>query len=201
MRGCRSGLVSDLMGMEVWVWADGGGGIVHARGAAAHGYFESYEDWSNITAASFLGKKGKQTPVFTRFSTVAGSRGSADSVRDVRGFAVRFYTDAGNYGLHFPVPESRQLSNIMGRRYCGEQYSRLLHPRRDPIPRPHPQRQTATRLRNPPSRHRTRQCLGLLLPESLNDAHPHVGTLRPRDLPLVQTHGRLRGAHLPLRQR
>ncbi|KAI5797534.1 catalase-like domain-containing protein [Peziza echinospora] len=72
---------------------------VHARGAAAHGYFESYADWSNITAASFLGKKGKQTPVFLRFSTVAGSRGSADSVRDVRGFATRFYTDAGNLDI------------------------------------------------------------------------------------------------------
>ncbi|RPB28153.1 catalase-domain-containing protein [Terfezia boudieri ATCC MYA-4762] len=69
---------------------------VHARGAAAHGYFESYADWSNITAASFLGKARKQTPVFVRFSTVAGSRGSADSVRDIRGFATRFYTDAGN---------------------------------------------------------------------------------------------------------
>ncbi|KAF8458567.1 catalase-like domain-containing protein [Kalaharituber pfeilii] len=69
---------------------------VHARGAAAHGYFESYADWSNITSASFLAQKGKITPVFLRFSTVAGSRGSADTVRDIHGFAVRFYTDAGN---------------------------------------------------------------------------------------------------------
>ncbi|KAF5342712.1 hypothetical protein D9758_015871 [Tetrapyrgos nigripes] len=55
---------------------------VHARGAAAHGYFESYADWSNITAASFLNQAGKQTPIFLRFSTVAGSRGSADTARD-----------------------------------------------------------------------------------------------------------------------
>lgn len=73
--------------------------IVHARGAAAHGFFESYEDWSSLTKASFLGKAGKQTPVFVRFSTVQGPRGSADTVRDVRGFAVKFYTDEGNYDL------------------------------------------------------------------------------------------------------
>ncbi|MBD9677832.1 catalase HPII [Pseudomonas sp. PDM18] len=73
--------------------------IVHARGAAAHGYFESYDDWSALTKASFLGKAGKQTPVFVRFSTVQGPRGSADTVRDVRGFAVKFYTDEGNYDL------------------------------------------------------------------------------------------------------
>jgi catalase len=62
---------------------------VHARGAGAYGTFTSYSDYSNLTAASFLGAKGKQTPAFVRFSTVAGSRGSADTVRDVHGFAVR----------------------------------------------------------------------------------------------------------------
>lgn len=56
----------------------------------AHGTFTSYGDYSNITAASFLGAQGKQTPVFVRFSTVAGSRGSADTARDVHGFATRF---------------------------------------------------------------------------------------------------------------
>ncbi|OQE46730.1 hypothetical protein PENCOP_c001G02092 [Penicillium coprophilum] len=79
---------------------------VHARGAGAHGTFISYGDWSNITAASFLSAKGKQTPVFTRFSTVAGSRGSADTARDVHGFATRFYTDEGNFdivGNNIPV--------------------------------------------------------------------------------------------------
>ncbi|TGJ79523.1 hypothetical protein E0Z10_g9241 [Xylaria hypoxylon] len=70
---------------------------VHARGAGAHGTFTSYDDWSNITAASFLKGAGKETPVFVRFSTVAGSRGSADTARDVHGFATRFYTDEGNF--------------------------------------------------------------------------------------------------------
>ncbi|HEY4566855.1 MAG TPA: catalase, partial [Savagea sp.] len=73
--------------------------VVHARGTAAHGIFECYEDASDITKADFLSEKGKVTPVFTRISTVAGSRGSADTVRDVRGFATKFYTDEGNYDL------------------------------------------------------------------------------------------------------
>ncbi|KAF2267373.1 catalase [Lojkania enalia] len=72
---------------------------VHARGAGAHGVFVSYADWSNITGASFLAQEGKETPIFMRFSTVAGSRGSADTVRDVHGFAVRFYTDEGNFDI------------------------------------------------------------------------------------------------------
>ena len=73
--------------------------VVHARGSAAHGVFESYGDFSDLTRASLLGEAGKQTPVFVRFSTVAGERGSADTVRDVRGFAVKFYTDEGNWDL------------------------------------------------------------------------------------------------------
>ncbi|KAK8435006.1 mycelial catalase Cat1 [Phyllosticta citricarpa] len=79
---------------------------VHARGFGAHGVFTSYGDWSNITGASFLAKEGKETPVFVRFSTVAGSRGSADTARDVHGFAVRLYTDEGNFdivGNNIPV--------------------------------------------------------------------------------------------------
>ncbi|KAL3458426.1 catalase B [Aspergillus heterothallicus] len=79
---------------------------VHARGAGAHGIFTSYGDFSDITAASFLHGEGKETPVFVRFSTVAGSRGSSDLARDVHGFATRFYTDEGNFdivGNNIPV--------------------------------------------------------------------------------------------------
>ena len=72
--------------------------VVHARGAAAHGVFESYGVAGNITRASFLAEK-KTTPVFTRFSTVVGSRGSSDVVRDTRGFATKFYTDEGTFDL------------------------------------------------------------------------------------------------------
>ncbi len=73
--------------------------VVHARGAAAHGVFESYGTAASVTKAGFLGRKGKKTEVFCRFSTVLGSRGSADTVRDTRGFAVKFYTDEGNFDL------------------------------------------------------------------------------------------------------
>ncbi len=73
--------------------------VVHARGSGAHGYFECTEDISDLTCAAPFAAVGKKTPVFVRFSTVAGERGSADAVRDVRGFAVKFYTDEGNWDL------------------------------------------------------------------------------------------------------
>lgn len=73
--------------------------IVHARGSAAHGYFELYENMSKYTKAGFLKDTSIKTPVFVRFSTVAGSRGSSDLARDVRGFSVKFYTQEGNYDL------------------------------------------------------------------------------------------------------
>lgn len=73
--------------------------IVHARGSAAHGFFECYAPLDEYTKAAPFSKKGKVTPVFVRFSTVAGERGSKDTARDVRGFAVKFYTDEGNWDL------------------------------------------------------------------------------------------------------
>jgi catalase len=73
--------------------------VVHARGAAAHGVFQVYEDLSDLTMAAVLRDPAKETPVFVRFSTVAGSRGSSDTPRDVRGFAVKFYTDEGVWDL------------------------------------------------------------------------------------------------------
>jgi catalase len=73
--------------------------IVHARGSAAHGYFECYEPQTALTRASLFSEAGKRTPVFVRFSTVLGERGSADTARDVRGFAVKFYTEEGNWDL------------------------------------------------------------------------------------------------------
>ena len=73
--------------------------VVHARGSGAHGYFECYEPLGKFTRASIFAEAGKRTPVFVRFSTVVGERGSADTARDVRGFAVKFYTDEGNWDL------------------------------------------------------------------------------------------------------
>ena len=73
--------------------------VVHARGSGAHGYFECTEALTDITRAVPFAQAGKRTPVFVRFSTVQGSRGSCDTVRDVRGFATKFYTEEGNWDL------------------------------------------------------------------------------------------------------
>ena len=73
--------------------------VVHARGSAAHGQFQVYESMAEYTRAAFLQDPAEKTPVFVRFSTVAGSRGSTDLARDVRGFAVKFYTQEGNFDL------------------------------------------------------------------------------------------------------
>ena len=80
--------------------------VVHARGSGAHGYFQPYESLAELTKAKFLQDPAIKTPVFARFSTVTGFRGSADTVRDVRGFSVKFYTEEGNYdfvGNNIPV--------------------------------------------------------------------------------------------------
>ena len=80
--------------------------VVHARGTGVHGYFQVYESMAEYTKAKFLQDPSVKTPVFARFSTVAGFRGSADTVRDVRGFSVKFYTEEGNYdfvGNNIPV--------------------------------------------------------------------------------------------------
>ncbi|WP_432221936.1 catalase [Flavobacterium sp. TMP13] len=80
--------------------------IVHARGSGAHGFFEVTNPIPELTKAGFLQEKGQKTPVFTRFSTVAGGQGSTDLARDARGFAVKFYTQEGIYdlvGINIPV--------------------------------------------------------------------------------------------------
>ncbi len=73
--------------------------IVHARGSAAHGYFEPYKSLADLTRADIFQRAGEKAPVFVRFSTVAGGAGSVDTPRDVRGFAVKFYTKEGNWDL------------------------------------------------------------------------------------------------------
>jgi len=73
--------------------------VVHAKGSAAHGEFEVFEDFTKYTKANFLNTVGKKTPCFLRFSTVAGERGAPDTVRDPRGFSVKFYTEEGNYDI------------------------------------------------------------------------------------------------------
>jgi catalase len=80
--------------------------VVHARGFGAHGFFETYDSLADITRADLFQRPGEQTPAFVRFSTVAGNKGSADLARDVRGFAVKLYTNEGNWdivGNNIPV--------------------------------------------------------------------------------------------------
>ena len=90
--------------------------VVHAKGSGAHGFFEVTEDVTQWTRAKFLSDVGKRTPVFARFSTVAGELGSADTVRDPRGFALKFYTEEGNYdmvGNNTPVFFIRDASKFL----------------------------------------------------------------------------------------
>ena len=97
--------------------------IVHARGSAAHGYFECYEPLTDVTRAAPFQEAGKRTPVFVRFSTVAGERGSVDTARDVRGFAVKFYTDEGNWDLvgnNIPGVLHSGRDEVSRSRACGE---------------------------------------------------------------------------------
>lgn len=90
--------------------------VVHARGVGAHGYFKLHESIEGLTSAGVLTDTSRTTPVFVRFSTVAGSRGSADTVRDVRGFAIKFYTDEGECYITTipPIREFQMLSRNLG---------------------------------------------------------------------------------------
>ena len=73
--------------------------VVHAKGAGAHGVFEVTDDISDLSCADLFNEVGKKTPVLVRFSTVGGEKGSADTARDPRGFAVKFFTEEGNWDL------------------------------------------------------------------------------------------------------
>jgi catalase len=110
--------------------------VVHARGFGAHGYFENYGSLDEITAADLFQRAGEKTPAFVRFSTVAGNKGSADLARDVRGFAVKLYTQQGNWDI------------------VGNNIPRILHPGRHQISRLGPCCETRARPRLPASGHR-----------------------------------------------
>src|SRR5712692_3278123 len=105
--------------------------VVHAKGGAAHGIFEVTEDISQFTKADFL-QPGKRTDVFLRFSTVAGELGSADTVRDPRGFALKIYTDQGNYdmvGNNTPILLHPGPAEVLRLHPLAEAPGRLPHPR------------------------------------------------------------------------
>ncbi len=153
--------------------------VVHARGSGAHGYFQVYESMANVTRAAFLNDPAVKTPVFVRFSTVGGSRGSADTARDVRGFAVKFYTSEGNYDL---------VGNNMPVFFIQDaiKFPDFVHAVK---PEPHHEMPQAS------SAHDTFYDFCGLTPESAHMVH--VADVRSRDPAFVPDDGRLRRSHLP----
>ncbi|GAA0578390.1 catalase [Caenispirillum bisanense] len=110
--------------------------VVHARGYGAHGFFEPYRSLADLTCADLFQRQGERTPVFVRFSTVAGNKGSADLARDVRGFAVKFYTKEGNWDL---VGNNIPVFFIQD----GIKFPDVVHAAKDEPDRGFPQAQTA----------------------------------------------------------
>lgn len=155
--------------------------VVHARGAGAHGYFQVYESLAQYTKAGFLQDPSLKTPVFVRFSTVVGSRESADLARDARGFAVKFYTEEGNFDLvgnNIPVffIQDAQVS------------------------RPGSCRKARTAQRNAAGGSGTRHFLGLYFTDSGIHAHDYVGDVGSRYPQKFPHDGRLRRSHFSFRQ-
>ena len=137
--------------------------VVHARGFGAHGYFENYESLPGITAADLFQRAGEKTPAFVRFSTVAGNKGSADLARDVRGFAVKLYTQQGNWdivGNNIPVFFIQDAIK----------FPDLIHAAK-----------AGARPRFPAGADGSRQFLGFHLADAGEHAHDHVGHVGSRD--------------------
>jgi hypothetical protein len=157
--------------------------VVHARGYGAHGFFETYVALADYTRADIFQRAGERTPAFVRFSTVAGSKGSFDLARDVRGFAVKLFTQECNWdivGNNIPVFFIQDAIR----------FPDLIH-----SVKPEPDRGF------PPGGLGARQFLGLHLVDAGIHAHDHVDHVGPGDPAVVPVHGRLRRPHLPLRER
>ena len=157
--------------------------VVHARGAAAHGFFQVYESQAHLTMAAPLQDPGVETPVFVRFSTVAGSRGSTDTPRDVRGFAVKFYTPDGVWDL---VGNNMPVFFIQD----ANKFPDLIH-----AVKPEP------RQRDPAGAVGPRHLLGLRVADTGKRPHADVADERPRPPAQLRHDGRLRRPHLPAGQR
>ncbi len=157
--------------------------VVHARGAAAHGQFQLTKSLEDITSADFLCNTRQTTPVFVRFSTVAGSRGSADTARDVRGFATKFYTQQGNFDL---VGNNIPVFFIQD----GIKFPDVIHAAKPEPDREIPQAQTA---------HDSFWDFVSLTPES---THMLMWAMSDRAIPACLPHdGGLRRPHVPAGQR
>ena len=158
--------------------------VVHARGYGAHGYFENDDVARRADhAPTCSSRPGERTPAFVRFSTVAGNKGSLDLARDVRGFAVKFYTEEGNWDL---VGNNIPVFFIQD----AIKFPDLIHAAKQEPDRGFPQAQTA---------HDNFWDFISLTPESTHMLH--VDHVRPRHPALVPVHGGLRRPHVPVRQR
>ena len=154
--------------------------VVHARGYGAHGFFETDDSLSDVTRADLFQRVGERTPAFVRFSTVAGSKGSFDLARDVRGFAVKLYTKEGNWDL---VGNNIPVFFIQD----AIKFPDLIH-----AVKPEPDRAF------PAGAVGARQLLGLHLAHAREHAHDHVGHVGPGHPAVLPLHGRFRRSHLPL---
>jgi hypothetical protein len=152
--------------------------IVHARGTGVHGFFELTTSLSEYTTAKVLTEVGERTPLFMRFSTVAGGSGSSDTPRDVRGFAFKLYTKEGNWDL------------------VGEQHPGFFHPRCDQVSRSHPRSENGAGPWIPPSLKRTRYVLGLHFSHPGGHAYGDVAHVRPNPSTVAEDDGRLRNSQL-----
>ena len=155
--------------------------IVHARGSGAHGFFQPYRSMANLTRAAFLQDPKVKTPVFVRFSTVAGGAGSGDTPRDVRGFAVKFYTSEGNFDL---VGNNIPVFFIQD----AIKFPDLIHSVKMEPDRGFPQAASA---------HDTFWDFATL--DARKHAHADVGDVRSYNAALVPHDGRVRRPHIPLR--
>ena len=152
---------------------------MHARGYGAHGFFETYESLAEYTRADIFQRAGEKTPAFVRFSTVAGSKGSFDLARDVRGFAVKLYTKEGNWdivGNNIPVFFIQDAIK----------FPDIIHAVKPEPDRAFPQAQSAHD-----------NFWDFISPDAREHAHDHVGHVGPRHPALVPLHGRLWRPHLP----
>jgi catalase len=156
--------------------------VVHARGYGVHGTFTLKESLADYPRR-MLTEVGEKTPMFVRFSTVIGNKGSFDLARDVRGFAAKFYTKEGNWDL---VANNIPVFFIQD----AIKFPDLIH-----AAKPTPDREF------PAGPDGARQLLGFHQPDAGVDAHDHVGHVRPGDPALVPVHGRLRRPQLPADQR
>ena len=172
--------------------------VVHARGAGAFGAFKLYESAEDVTSAGVLNDTSRTTPVFVRFSKVLGSRGSADTVRDIRGFVVKFYTHERNWdiaGSDIPVFFIQDAIKFPDVSHAGSKYIRQWKAWKLTCYR------ARARQQSPAGPDRTQQLLGFPIPPHRSNPHDDVGHERPWHPTLLPYDSRFRREYLHTHQR